>query len=53
MQCQLLQKKRVAIGLGDDFPGYQIDQVLRPEHRSNHLNAVVLRQWLQRRLPGI
>jgi hypothetical protein len=39
VQCQLLQKKRVAIRLGDDFLSYEIDEMLRPKHRSNHLYA--------------
>ncbi len=53
VQCQLLEKKRIAVGLGDDFLGHQVDQMLRPEHRANHLNAVVPRQRLQRGLPRI
>ena len=52
MQRQLLEKKRVAVGLGDNFLGHQVDEMLDPQHRANHPDAVVLRQWLQRRLPG-
>ena len=47
VQCQLFQKKRVAIGLGNNFLGYQVDQMLCPEHRADHLHAVVPGQRLQ------
>ena len=53
IQCQLLEKERIAICLGDDFMGDQVDEVLGAEHRADHLNAVVPGQRLQRRLPGI
>ena len=41
VQRQLLEKKRIALGLRDDFLGYQLNEALRPKHRPDHVQAVV------------
>jgi hypothetical protein len=50
---QLFEEKGIAVALGDDFLGQQLDQAIGAQHRANNIEAVVAGERLQRQLTRV